>query len=102
MAQKRRSKGEWAEICREFKSSGETAGKFARRRGLKRSTLLWWTSRLRRREESTGPQSGFVEVVPTEVQSPSPVAVVRVGDVSVEFGREVPPAPWVAELASRC
>lgn len=103
MRQKRRSASEWAEICRDYRASGETAEVFARRRGLKQSTLLWWTSRLRNEHvEVEAPPSGFVEVVSAE---PAPIAarvVVRVGDVAVEFDDVVPPAQWVAELASLC
>ena len=102
MPQQRRSKGEWAEICREFSASGQTAKEFARRRGLKRSTLLWWASRLRRDDGMCTRSGGFVEVVPAKQVSPSPVAVVRAGEVSVEFSKEVPSANWVADLASRC
>ena len=102
MSQKRRSKVEWVEICREYSASGETARDFSRRHGLKRSTLQWWMSRLRREVEGAGAQRGFVEVVPVKAPSRSPAAVVRVGEVSVEFGHQLPPAQWVAELATRC
>ena len=102
MLKKRRSKEEWAKICREYSASGETARDFARHHGLKRSTLLWWVSRLRRQPEGAASQNGFVEVVQVEPQRMSPAAVVRVGEVSVEFGEELPPAQWVAELATRC
>lgn len=102
MPRKRRSQAEWTKIIREFRASGETADEFARRRGMKRSTLLWWRSRLRSDKAPEPAGSGFVEVV---AQVPSPghaAAVVRVGQVAVEFNDGPPPAPWVAELASRC
>ncbi len=102
MAQKRRSKKEWAEICGAYSASGETAREFAGRHGLKRSTLLWWVSRLRRQQDKSDAPHGFVEVVTVKPQSSSPSVVVRVGEVSVEFGQELPPAQWVAELATRC
>ncbi len=101
MAQKRRSQAEWTKIVREFKASGKTAAEFARRRGVKRSTLLWWCSRLRGDKASEVPGNGFVEVVAEAVPANVPI-VVRVGQVAVEFNDGPPPAPWVAELASRC
>jgi len=104
MRQKRRSAAQWAEICREYLASGESGEEFARRRGLKQSTLLWWTSRLRQElsDAEPPPQSGFVEVVTTEAPPTSARVVVRVGDVAVEFSDAFPPAQWVAELASLC
>jgi len=102
MRQKRRSAAEWTEICREYRASGEPAEVFARRRGLKRSTLLWWASRLRQQIASEVPQSSFVEVVAAQTPPAPARAVVRVGEVAVEFREAVPPAQWVAELASLC
>lgn len=101
MRQKRRSAAEWAEICREYRSSGQAAEEYARRRGLKASTLLWWTSRLRQElDAAEASQRSFVEVVTPAPAATPARAVVRVGDVAVEFVDTLPPAQWVAELAS--
>jgi transposase-like protein len=101
MPQKRRSQAEWTEIIREFKASGETADEFARPLGVKRSTLLWWRSKLRSDRAPEPQGSGFVEVVAEAIPA-NFATVVRVGQVAVEFNDGPPPASWVAELASHC
>ena len=99
--QKRRSKAEWIKICEAFDASGETPVAFARRRGLHRPTLVWWRSRLRREDALASPANAFVEVV-SEPSVSSPRAVVRIGEVAIEFIDGVPPATWIADLAARC
>ena len=79
MSRVRRSKAEWAGICREYAGSRETAAEFSRRRGLNPSTLLWWMSRLRPHPAPLAPPGGFVEVVQAEPEPRSVAAVVRVG-----------------------
>jgi hypothetical protein len=60
------TRAQWAERVRQWKASGLTSEAFAVRKGLNKSTLLWWSSRLRveakaslRRQE---PAPAFVEV----------------------------------------
>lgn len=104
MRRKRRSRAEWIRICREYEASGETAAAFAGRRRVKQRTLTWWYSRLRREGALEQPAPTFVEVVsdaPARSASAARV-VVRLGEVTVEFHEQTPPASWVAELASRC
>jgi len=103
MRQKRRSATEWAEICHEYRASGQSAEVFAQGRGLKSSTLLWWSSRLRQELDATEvAHRSFVEVVTPEPAPARPRTLVRVGEVEVEFAEGLPPAQWVAELASLC
>ena len=99
--QKRRSKAEWRKICEAFDASGETELAFARRRGVRRRTLVWWRWRLRQEDALVSPANGFVEVVREPAVS-RPRAVVRIGEVAIEFIDGVPPATWIAELAARC
>ena len=60
---KRRSAEEWSRHVAAWRRSGETAAKYAERKGLSLSSLRWWSWRLGRdhgRNES-------VELVPVEV-----------------------------------
>jgi hypothetical protein len=106
MRRKRRSRAEWIRICREYAASGETAGAFACRRRLKQSTLNWWHSRLGRDGalEAEREAGTFVEVVRDvpACRAGGLRAVVRLGEVVVEFCDETPTAAWVAELARQC
>lgn len=44
----RRSATEWADEVRAWRRSGKTAASYARRRGLKATTLSWWAWKLER------------------------------------------------------
>ena len=70
MRQKRRNVVKWAEMCREYRASGESVEVFARRRGQKRSRLLWWASWLRQQLESEVPQGSLGEVAPAQTPPP--------------------------------
>ena len=48
MAKRTRSASEWSQLVGEWKRSGQSAGDFARRRGLSPKTLSWWAWRLGR------------------------------------------------------
>lgn len=98
---KRRSRAEWIEICEAFARSGDEATHFGRRRGVHPETLKWWSSRLRKEGVMGQAEPGFVEVV-SEPSECAAGAVVRVGRVEIEFQDGVPPAAWIAELATRC
>ena len=103
----RRSRAEWLEIIAAFRESGETAARFAARRGLKVSTLQWWTWRL----------AAEVRLVPVDVRRADVVAVAApesasrdivelvIGDAHLRFvagtdARYV--AQLVAALRDRC
>lgn len=44
----RRTAAEWADEVRAWRRSGKTAAGYARRRGLKATTLSWWAWKLER------------------------------------------------------
>ena len=98
---KRRSKTEWVAICQAQDRSGESAAVFARKRGLRRETLQWWRWKLGQEQALEGKRGSFVEVVGERAER-TPGAVVRVGEVVIEFNDGAPAASWIADLATRC
>jgi len=101
-----RSRSEWVKICAAWEASGLSKEEFADKQGLNPATLYWWRSHLRRGDgvdaESDGP--GFVELVSAKAQPEveAPVVVVRVGNVAIDFGQNLPPAWWIAQVAAQC
>ena len=94
----RRTRAEWRELCAGSYESGMTVRAYAERMGVNPRTLSWWRYRLRR--ELVEP--AFVEVAPAPVAAPEPSRVrVAVGRVELALD-ELPPAAWVADLASSC
>jgi hypothetical protein len=71
---KRATRNEWMERVRHWRASGLTAGAFAAREGLSASTLLWWSSKLKRDGRGT---ATFIEVVPTPTEPGYIEVVVR-------------------------
>lgn len=97
----RRSRGQWRELCSAHAASGLTARAFAELAGVNRHTLNWWRWTLRREGRSeVAAGAGFVEVVEAVGGARARVRVLA-GGVVLEF-EALPPAAWVAELASRC
>jgi hypothetical protein len=74
MAMVSRSRREWEEIVREYLASGKSAAEFAAERGVNRSTLLWWSSELKRKPVAAAPT--FVDVVVSEPAVAEPFVVV--------------------------
>lgn len=76
----KKSAEEWAEHVTEWRRSGETAVEYSERRGLKVTSLRYWSSRLRREaKENHGAGSGAVSPAGTNVETLVKMArVVRV------------------------
>jgi len=49
-------------LLAEQESSGLTVRDFAEQRGLKKASLYWWRSELRRRDRESTPRGDFIEV----------------------------------------
>lgn len=74
----RRGAEEWRRLVQDWKRSGETAARFAKRRGLSARTLVWWAWRLRQSSPSTKrgrrskkrevTASRAVQLVPVEIE----------------------------------
>jgi hypothetical protein len=100
-----RSREFWREAVAEFKASGLSKADFAERKGVKLKSLLWWRWNLGREIAREGNEEVFVEVVRTDAALVDDRGTnqvrVRVGDVVVELST-LPPAQWLAELATRC
>lgn len=81
----RRGAGEWRELVREWRASGQTRRAFASAWGVHPQTLSWWAWRLGsagKGRPSSSPR--FAEVVVTDVPLPStPVFVLEVGAVRI-------------------
>lgn len=59
---RRRTRDEWVQLVEDYARSGLTAAEFASRRGIARSTLAWWSWRLRK-EQREAPALVPVRVV---------------------------------------
>ncbi len=99
----RRSRSEWRRICAASYASGLTVREFAACEGVNPRTLSWWRWELRD-EAMKAEGRCFVELVGADDARSEIVTgamVVRIGEVVVELA-SLPPAEWLAELASRC
>lgn len=100
----------WEQLAEEFDQlQGVSQREFAELKGVNVATFRHWIYRFRkdrgdpnlchswisRHPEADAAHAGFIEV---ELDV-SPVVIVRLGAVVVEFGA-VPPPAWVAQLAS--
>lgn len=65
------SRREWERRVRRWRRSGLTAAEFSSREGLRRGTLLWWSSKLQ--QEARSAEGSFVEL--TAVVEPAPIEV---------------------------
>ena len=72
--EKRRNRAEWAKDVAKWKESGETSAVYASQHGLKRRSLLWWSSELGREGRSAAasraPSVSFVEVAGLPAAAP--------------------------------
>lgn len=71
--EKRRSRAEWVKDVAKWKASGETSAAYALRHGLKKRSLLWWSSELGRKGLSAvpvAPSVSFVEVAGLPAAAP--------------------------------
>jgi hypothetical protein len=92
----RKDRNEWRALVAEWRASGERAPEFARRRGLQKSSLYYWSSVLGREPAKPPPRLVPVQVPRTEVRSMGTELVV--GVVRVRF-QDIPPPGYVASLA---
>jgi len=97
----RLTKTQWANHVRAWRSSGTPAREYCEKRGLKLSSLRYWSERIRREaaealdEKLEGRPARFAKVRRTSTKAASPPRAaiseplrVVVGDVRVEVGAE--------------
>ncbi len=70
----------WKKRRREFQRSGLSRRAYCEKTGIKESTLDYWFSRIRKLEKN----SGFVEVHPAAVQTPTVDLVVTTSKYRIE------------------
>src|SRR3954468_12655544 len=92
----RRNRSAWRALVEEWRASGEKAPEFARRRGLQKSSLYYWSSVLGRESTKPTPRLVPVQVARNEVRSTGTELVV--GAVRVRF-QDIPPPSYIATLA---
>lgn len=86
---RRRSAKEWQRLVGEWERSGQTAERFAARRGLSRTRLQWWQWRLRREAPSASAAGRAVELVPVQV-APEPNGSAETRDARLSWELEAP------------
>ena len=89
---------EWVERIKAWQESGLKAEEFAKGKGFRAKTLVWWSSELKRREKRVGsravpkhtPRGGkslrMARVIPAP-SKPVGTLTVRVGGAAVELER---------------
>ena len=92
----RKDRSAWRALVAEWRASGEKAPEFARRRGLQKSSLYYWSSVLGR--ESAKPPARLVPVQVARTEERSTGTELVVGAVRVRF-QDIPPPSYVATLA---
>jgi hypothetical protein len=89
--QTRMSARQWAEVIREWDSSGLSGGAFASERGIAEKTLRWWKTELARRSRNESrrrpPRGGPLPAGAAGTASVSFAKVVRVGGEPSSSGR---------------
>jgi transposase-like protein len=85
----RQTRREWARRVAAWRRSGQSAKAFAAGAGVNASTLLWWSTKLRR-ERGVGPGAGGARRsgVPRPLQ-PLPLVELRSGVVDDRFELEL-------------
>jgi hypothetical protein len=80
MATKRRARAWWQQAMTRWRGSGLSAEQFAKREGVRTSTLLWWSSQLRRgtRAEHGSSTPAAIEIALDEVTTLSTSGFVEV------------------------
>ena len=110
MRPKRRSRAEWRALVEKLRASGQSRETFARRHGLKASTLGWWASELRHETSaSTAPTFVALEVIEggtrhEQASTDRGIGVVERGSVRFVVGSDADPrrvAALIVELG-RC
>ena len=86
---RRRSAQEWQRLVGEWERSGQTAERFAARKGLNRARLQWWQWRLRREAPSAPAASRAVKLVPVQV-APEPKGPAETTDARLSWELEAP------------
>jgi hypothetical protein len=116
MATQKRRREQWMEICAQWKTSSLSRREFAKQHGLVFQSFTWWCTHLGCKQDKSTvlpSKAGFVEVVtprrtspqkmfPSAVEDTASGVVVRLGDVCVDFGTNLPPTWWVVEVAKQC
>ena len=92
----RKDRSAWRVLVAEWRTSGEKAPEFARRRGLKATSLYYWSSVLGR--EAATPTTRLVPVQVVRNEARTMGTELAVGAVRVRF-EDAPPAAYVASLA---
>jgi hypothetical protein len=90
------SRETWASRVERWRASGDTARQFARRAGLKASTLLWWSSQLGRENPSSKPAPV------TFVELPRTASAVEAIEIVLETGVQVRVPVGVDPATLRC
>jgi hypothetical protein len=80
------SEAEGRAVVDAWRRSGESAPEFARRHGLRAKRLKYWSKRLSRAER----EARTLSLVPATVVAPDVVAVIRVGDMTIELSSARP------------
>jgi len=102
------TKAQRRELLAAFAHSGESVPQFARRTGLKYSTLARWVQRLRPKRTGRAPRLRLLEAVvePAQVTAPNSGLVLQLpGGVRVEVAdakQATLAAAFVRELARSC
>lgn len=79
MKRKRRNRAFWEEVIAMIERGDASADQIAHRYGVRKSTLRWWTSQLRRKDSR-------VELVPVRVADVARSAVRIVsGEIAIEL-----------------
>jgi len=84
---KRHSRSWWSETVERWQRSGLTGAQFAKRHGVSRRTLLWWSSALRRGTRAE--RESAAAMVPLEVRVTRPVAALSGSAIEIAVGRAV-------------
>ena len=86
---RRRSAKEWQRLVDEWDRSGQTAERFAAKKGLNRKQLEWWRWRLRREAPSAPAADRAVKLVPVQV-APEPKSSTETTDARLSWELEAP------------
>ena len=80
----------WQRRVARWKASGETAAVFGAREGVRPATLLWWSSRLKRKPSPASVPARMVQLVRAPSSSRGSGVIVDLPDararISVEHG----------------
>jgi hypothetical protein len=81
----RRSRSEWEREVAQWRSSGRSAADYARERGVKAGTLLWWSAQLKRKRTPVrGVEATPVAFLPLHVRETHPERSVMATGSTIE------------------